>query len=918
MSRLVFHRRLLAVVATLACEVAFAQPPTFVGQPTVASNAGHQVLVTWTTSITATSQIAWGPSSTGSFAAYPNSDTPTQLVGTVHSRVLRRLGPGTWFLRVRSTNGTDVLDSGELSVTVPAVEFPLAEAALDGTVNAVVSRNGTFYVGGSFTRKFDLTGSAFVATRATGSHAAHFPEVAGQVNAAVVDAAGGLIVCGNFRYVGGVSRRSLARLLPDGNLDHTFTLGTDTSISDCAIAGTTLYVVGPFTTFGGQLRGHGAAVELSTNTLLPWNPALGGNALTVATDGTTVWVGGEFTTPHAHVAAFDATTALPLAFQADTDLSVAELELNGSTLYLGGRFTTVRGTARPLLAAVDATTGTLVPSFDAQLVGTEVDSLALQPGGALYVGGVFTSASGMARNSLAAVDSTSGVLQAFNPALSATATVLELRVDGSELLVGGLFSSLGGATRRNAGAVAVATGLATPFNPDLSGAARTFAVLPSTDVLVGGAFAGGNNSSAVSRFVSVDALTGAYTLGPSFGGTVFAMAAGTNELYATGFFTTVGGQARSNVAALSLPALAVTPWAPVVDQSTHGVGVGPDGTIYLGGDFTHVNSVVRNYAAAVDPDGGLVASWDPGPNNSVESMHLGNDAVFLGGTFNTVGGVAHQRIVAVGFDGTVSGWNAGANNTVYAITSTASAVYVGGLMTNCLGTGRGLGCAFAPTGGLRPWNPRADAQVSALLPYPTRLWVGGAFTAQAPLLVRVDDGTGTLTGNPEFAAVGAVRSIASDCTSNRVLVGGNFLQLGASAVGGLAIIDGTESCMGGPVGRVTLDAGVDAGVVDAGVDAGEVDAGELDAGVDAGLDAGELDAGELDAGELDAGDLDAGELDAGGVDAGTDDAGAMSDAGVEHGPYGVGCGCTEVPAFSVVLLAALSLARRRRVTSSGR
>lgn len=93
--------------------------------------------------------------------------------------------------------------------------------------------------------------------------------------------------------------------------------------------------------------------------------------------------------------------------------------------------------------------------------------------------------------------------------------------------------------------------------------------------------------------------------------------------------------------------------------------------------------------------------------------------------------------------------------------------------------------------------------------------------------------------------------------------------------------------------------GTDAGVVDAGaVDAGAVDAG----GSDAGTDAGSMDAGVTDAGTPDAGAPDAGDV----------DAGVISDGGVAPLSLTVGCGCSSGEGWSMVLLAGLISARRRR------
>ncbi len=106
---------------------------------------------------------------------------------------------------------------------------------------------------------------------------------------------------------------------------------------------------------------------------------------------------------------------------------------------------------------------------------------------------------------------------------------------------------------------------------------------------------------------------------------------------------------------------------------------------------------------------------------------------------------------------------------------------------------------------------------------------------------------------------------------------------------------------------------------DAGVDGG-TDAGLADAGVDAGVDAGAVgpDAGvvTLDAGEAPDSGTDAGRptTDAGEQQA---DAGTTASDGGDPGPASPGCGCSEAPVASVLLMLTLLARRRRRTPRAG-
>ncbi|MFZ0161277.1 MAG: hypothetical protein WAL50_19780, partial [Kineosporiaceae bacterium] len=139
-----------------------------------------------------------------------------------------------------------------------------------------------------------------------------------------------------------------------------------------AQAGDAVYLGGSFTALwspaGGQavVRNGLAALDAATGALLPWNPNANGEVRTLETsaDGSTVYVGGAFTsiggTTRQRLAAVNATTgALVTGFTANASATVVTLERVGPTLYAGGHFTTLGGQSRQRLAAVDAATGAL-------------------------------------------------------------------------------------------------------------------------------------------------------------------------------------------------------------------------------------------------------------------------------------------------------------------------------------------------------------------------------------------------------------------------------------------------------------------------------------------------------------------------------------------------------------------------------
>ncbi|MGC4112973.1 MAG: LamG domain-containing protein [Nocardioides sp.] len=157
-----------------------------------------------------------------------------------------------------------------------------------------------------------------------------------------------------------------------------------------------------------------------------------------------------------------------------TNQPVDALAVGGGVIYAGGNFTQVRPsgaasgtnqTARTYLAAFNASTGSLITTFNVRLNG-RVYALDLSPDGrTLYVGGAFTTVNSTARNRIAAITLATGALNtSFNP--NANAAVRSIESTASTVYIGGDFKTVGGRTRANLASVTASTGaLNTGFAP---------------------------------------------------------------------------------------------------------------------------------------------------------------------------------------------------------------------------------------------------------------------------------------------------------------------------------------------------------------------------------------------------------------------------------------------------------------------
>ena len=158
-----------------------------------------------------------------------------------------------------------------------------------------------------------------------------------------------------------------------------------------------------------------------------------------------------------YLAAFNASTgALVTAFNVNLNGRVLDMSVSPdqSRLYIAGAFTTVNGSTRNRVAAINIPSGTLVNGFAPSPNRTvvSVDASA----STVYLGGDFTTVNGTAQGNLAAVSATNGALNtAFDPLLQAPdpsrnttpsprVNTIEVTPDGSRVLVGGSFNRVDG------------------------------------------------------------------------------------------------------------------------------------------------------------------------------------------------------------------------------------------------------------------------------------------------------------------------------------------------------------------------------------------------------------------------------------------------------------------------------------------
>ncbi|GHE12113.1 InlB B-repeat-containing protein [Klenkia taihuensis] len=229
---------------------------------------------------------------------------------------------------------------------------------------------------------------------------------------AVLDPQGRLVVVGGLTSAEGVSRNGIARYLPDGTLDTTFTTtgsGFDGAVSSVAVDSTGRVLVGGnFTHYDGVPAPRIARLTPTgaLDTTFTTGSGFDGSAFYPAIDSTgRIVVAGDFTTyggaPARQVARLSSTGALDTTFTTGSgvDDDIYDLAIDSTDeVLVGGRFTTYDGVPTPHLARL-TTTGALDTTLR---TGTGPDAgvnvVVSGTDGDVYVLGDFTTYDGATAN----------------------------------------------------------------------------------------------------------------------------------------------------------------------------------------------------------------------------------------------------------------------------------------------------------------------------------------------------------------------------------------------------------------------------------------------------------------------------------------------------------------------------------------
>jgi hypothetical protein len=333
---------------------------------------------------------------------------------------------------------------------------------------------------------------------------------------------------------------------------------------------------------------------------LPSSPVAG----TWGTDGTVyavllaagrVYLGGSFssvispdggaTLPRRNLAVLDASTGAPLAVHPDPNGTVRAIATDGTRVFVGGSFTSIGGTGRSRIAALDPGSGAPLAGWSASADGV-VQALVVA-GGRLYLGGGFLKVNGTARGRLAAVEADGGGL-------------LPWRADADDRVA----------------AMTISQGA----------------------VVAGGWFGSVNRDGSQDGIVRLDASSGAVLpWGSHSSAEVLALVTGPDGSVYGG----VGGPG-GKIRAWS--ATGTARWSVSADGDVQAVAIA-SGRVIAGGHWLTIAGTSLARLVALDPSNGrLDTGWRPRPNRQVWALMGEGSRFVVGGAFTAIAGVSRRRV----------------------------------------------------------------------------------------------------------------------------------------------------------------------------------------------------------------------------------------------------------------------------------
>lgn len=318
-------------------------------------------------------------------------------------------------------------------------------------VNAISILNNNVYMAGQFQMVGGVGRNHAAAVDPTGAVLQWNPHVGDQGNGSssvvhgITADASGVYILGDFNCLGGEARLRAAAVNAAGLLT-SWAPVVNGPVYSFSRVDDTIYMGGNFSTINGVARSGAGAVD-TTGVTTSWNPSPDGRAVSIIGTSTKVYMAGWFnnvggTTARNLVALDPVTAALDPNFNANMDGAVRTMALSGNDLFIGGDFTHAGGGAHSYVASLNASTGAENAAFVASTgTGSQIwpflEAVAVV-GDKVFIGGYFGQVNGQTKNFFAAVDKTTGsLLPSWNETVAGWVFAITPSTDGSQIYVGG-------------------------------------------------------------------------------------------------------------------------------------------------------------------------------------------------------------------------------------------------------------------------------------------------------------------------------------------------------------------------------------------------------------------------------------------------------------------------------------------------
>jgi hypothetical protein len=531
--------------------------------------------------------------------------------------------------------------------------YPQNFAVENGYISKLLKSNDTLFAAGNFyIGGYEIGSLIRYIGDDRSSIDAQMPYIDnGQVMDAVPDGNGGWYVAtwGGISY-GGETRRGVIHINADKSLDEDFPLMQTTAFGGLIyvlhLHNGILYVGGSFNQYAGVTKPQLLAYNTLTNQIVQdWNTGLVYGSTqyvrALAVYGDKLIVGGELSSSAGqsvnNLGIFNLANGAMIN-NLNANAEVRRIIIDVDTAYVGGRFSTVSGVTRNRLVKINLTDNSQL-SIAANF-NNHVDDFKIS-GDDLYAGGWFTEVNGTSRSGLVKMNRYSGEVNTdFNVTLD-QARVQCLDIVNENLIFGGNFMQVNGFGREKLAQVDKNTGMLSTWNSSVASIPEGIKNIDGNLVIYGDM----NQLQRGIRYSFVALKLPERTVLPIvFNTSDFALVfrdfvkLGNKIYFATGFNHQINGTATGLLFSYNIQTQEIEsignfggiPNATVDRLIIH------EGKLYVNGYFLQVNGQARNRIARINLSDNTLDDWNPDPAYSfaARKMLIHNGKLFMAGTIN--------------------------------------------------------------------------------------------------------------------------------------------------------------------------------------------------------------------------------------------------------------------------------------------